>query len=154
MNTYTKTCLFLLTFWASAAGQVKWYDYIAVYYLDSADVKGFHSFRYFELKPAAHWKSIDTARCVALWFPADSLYIDSVAVAAMAELFIENDSLRFRTAQCFDEQYDFSGRFRMPSTQFPDHVGEPVLDGILLSYRRGVLRQLVRVVFRYELGGD
>ena len=154
MNTYMKIVLFLLSLWASAASQVKWYDYIAVYHLHSADGKRFNNFRYFELEPADHWKYIDPTRCSAHWFPTDSLYTDSVAVANMTEFFLENDSLHFRTTQCFNEQYEFFGRFRMPSTQFPNHLGEPVLDGILLFYRRGVLKQQLRVVFIYELSGD
>ena len=154
MKTRIALALFLVSAWTPANGQEQWENYVAIYYLDSASVRGFDSFYYFVLEPGDYWKYIDTTTSFALWWPDDSLYADSDAVANLTELYLENDSLYFRTAQCFNERYEFSGKFRMPPSQLPDHRGKPVLDGILSLYRRGILEQRLRVIFSYELSGD
>jgi hypothetical protein len=153
MRTPLKVVLFL-SFCTTAFSQRTWQDYVGIYFLDSAEVKDFHNFYSFRLEPADYWKYMDTSRCLANWWPTDTVNKDIDVDTMFVMLYLEHDSIYFRTAECFNEQYAFSGRFRLPASQFADHLAEPILDGVLQLYRRGICERQSKVTFTYEFGGD
>ncbi len=154
MKSYSKIVVYSVLICATAAAQEKWDDYVGIYFIDSVDVQHFGDFYSFRLEPADYWKYLDTSRCSAQWWPNDNLYKDSCEEVNFQALYLQNDSIYFRTTKCHDEHYVFSGRFKMSATQFPDYSGSPVLEGVLLFYKDGQLRQRMRATFRYEDEGD
>ncbi len=154
MKPLLKIFLCLMSISLAARSQEKWNDYVGAYFIDSVDAKGFDSFYSFKLEPASYWKYMDTTSCTAVWFPKDNPHSDSCTEVNFVELYLQNDSLFFRTAPCHHERYEFFGKFTMPATQFADHLSEPILKGELLYWLHNRLFQRIRVTFTYDFGGD
>jgi hypothetical protein len=145
--------IFTIVFTSQLFNQDLWKDYCGNYHpcfenIDDGDLW------YFSLEPGTGWKYLDTADCGVRWFSKDSLQNDLTIECKMSYVYLQNDSLIFRTKTCFNEQIIFQGRFTMPANQFPIHEWEPILEGRLLLLRNGIVQKKLTLTFMYSDLGD
>lgn len=65
---------------------------------------------------------------------------------------ISPDSLKFSTGVCFEEYYEFSGRWLLPLGQFEQDGDRPVLEGTLTRYVNSQVKQSKKIFFYYSAG--
>jgi hypothetical protein len=128
-------------------------DYIGYYLFKGAETRPFPGFSQLEIRAPEPSDERGQVRGRILFYadPNNSA-ADTSVVCWCSILQISEDSLYFRTEECLNEFYEFSGRWLLKPTEF---VGEDypfVLDGIMAHYVRGRLMTRKRISFFYSEG--
>ena len=135
----------------SSLARDSWQDYVGNYQIDATGGKTFEDFGYFSFEPGTGWRYLDIAASTAYLIPPQDT---GWVLCPMKEIHAQADSISFRTSECFGEQYTLNGRLLFPASQFIEHRGEEVVQGMLRQSKNGLMIKEGKVMFSWDDSGD